>query len=145
MLRVILVTAPVDTPPLAALVEHLRRTPLSAVSAPPGHIEVAEAIARPHALHAERDARLESVAGAIALLEAAARTSEGRVALVVGEDEARGVVTHALEAPVAAGRLAFDPGGFAEIEVRADAPWTVNHLNDRCYAEPEAVRGIVRT
>lgn len=145
MLRVILVTAPEDAPQVQVLAEHLRHTPLSAVYAAPACQSAAEAIARPHALQVAADTRLEAGSGALALIEGVAEASEGTIAAVVGEDVARAVVMHALEAPVADGRLAFDPGGYAEIEVRLDAPWTVNRLNERCYDDPDGARGIVRT
>lgn len=145
MLRALLITAPASDAHVAALAEHLGHVPLSAVLATSSALASASAIASPHALQAQVDARLEDGQGAIDVVEGMARVSEGMIALVVPETVARAVVVHALEAPVAADRLAFDPGGYAEIEVRLDSPWTVNRLNDRCYEHPDSPLGIVRT
>lgn len=145
MLRVILVTEPADARQAAALAEHLAHTPLSEVYASPALHSVAETIAAQHALQGVPEPLLETPTGALAHVAALAEVAEGTVALVTSEGVARALVVHALEAPVADGRLAFDPGGYAEIEVRLDAPWTVNRLNERCYEDLDAVRGIVRT
>ncbi len=137
MLRVILVTAPSDAAQVDLLAEHLRSEAFTEVYTPETLVEAARALGRPHALQGRVEPRLETPEGALALIQEVAAASEGTVALLAAEDVARAVVVHALEAPVAAERLAFDPGGYAEVEVRLDAPWTVNRLNERCYQDAE--------
>lgn len=73
------------------------------------------------------------VGDAIALISARAEQGEEQLMLVAPEAVVRDVLVHALDAPVAASRLALDPGTIAEVEVRLDAPWTVNRINDACH------------
>lgn len=135
MLRILLVHAPARDRQVAALADALSATPLTDCYAPPALLAVAHTIGAPHALEGVSEARLERPEGALSLIESIAATSEGAIALVVEEAVARAVVARALDAPVADDRLAFDPGAYAEIEVRLDSPWTVNRLNDRCHLD----------
>lgn len=133
MLRLFLVTAPAHpTPALAAALEG---TPLTEVYAPPDLLAHAAALGAPHALRGVAEPRLDAPEGASAFIEEVAGRIEGSVAAVVGEAVARAVVSHALAIPLVGERVAFDPGAYAEIEVRLDAPWTVNRLNDRCHED----------
>ena len=145
MLRILLVTAPTSEEQAAALAEHLRQPPLSEVYAPPSLAAVATAIARPHAIEPGIDTAFDRPEGALDRVQRLAAEYEGTVALVASEEVARAVVGHALDAPVPAERLVFDSGGYAEVEARADAPWTVNRLNERCYERDGGLQGIVRT
>lgn len=152
MLQLILVTAPVDEPDDASVTrlrDALAITPLSEALAPAVHAPAARAIAAPHALIPTIDARLGDPASAIAVIEEVAARSEGTLLAVVDEVVARAIVRHALAAPVADTRFTVDPGTYAEIEVRLDAPWTVNRLNEGCHGNGEwsALRadGIVQT
>lgn len=148
MLRVFLVTSPrLDQVP--ALAESLRAATRSRAVAGVVASEALTGTARPLGAALDVGFSSESVldagADAVALIEARAVDPAGPLVLVLVEAVARAVVTHALDAAVAGGRIAFDPGGIAEIEVRLDAPWTVNRLNDLCHQEPTGGVGIVRT
>ena len=57
------------------------------------------------------------------------------VLVIASEAVIRAIVIHALEAPVPPERLRLDPGAIAEVELRHDAPWTVNRLNDGCHLD----------
>ena len=61
---------------------------------------------------------------------------DASVAVIASAEVVRAIVTHALGAPVVPERLRFDAGTIAEVEARADAPWTVNRLNDGCHLAP---------
>ncbi|MEX2031862.1 MAG: hypothetical protein WEA81_03240 [Dehalococcoidia bacterium] len=147
MLRLFLITAP-TIEHVPALVVALRPYAPVSVSA---HRELAEAgAALSGALGASFgvEERLRDGSDAIALIEEYAGGGEGPLVVLASEDVARAVVVHALDAPVVGPRLAFDPGGLAEIEVRLDSPWTVSRLNEICHDTPDTSSsdgGIVRT
>ncbi len=132
MLRVILVVAP--RPDQVVLVTTaLERTPLTSLYAAPAFEDVARPIARPHALEVAADARFEGGASALAVISGLAETVEGTIAAVASSEVVRAVLVYALDAPVPEDRLALDEGAIAEVEVRTDAPWTVNRINDACH------------
>lgn len=136
MLRVFVVTAP-ELP--AQLEPALAAHPLTEVYAPPSLLAAASALGAPHLLQGVAESHLDAGDSAIAFVEELTARLEGSVAVVVTEVVARAVVARALDVPVRRDRLAFDAGGVAEIEVRLDAPWTVNRLNDVCYEDTEPV------
>jgi broad specificity phosphatase PhoE len=132
MLRVILVVAP--KPEQVALVAGaLEGTPLTSLYASPAVEDAARQIARPHALQVDADARFEGGERALAVISRLAETVEGTIAVVTSAEVVRAVLLHALDAPVPQDRLALDEGAVAEVEVRTDAPWTVNRINDACH------------
>jgi len=95
---------------------------------------VASDLAARLGLTVRRDARLQAGSAAVALVEEIAAEADGTTVVVFATAEVvRAVVVHALAAPVAANRLLIEPGTLAEVEVRLDAPWTVNRLNDGCH------------
>lgn len=136
MLRAFLVVGPRDDQ-VEAVAEALARTPLTTIYTARSMLPAAEAIGERHALQPRPDDRLTSARSAIALIEEAAAETEGSVVVLAPESAVRGVVEHALAAPVVHERWALEAGAFAEIEVRLDAPWTVNRLNDACHLEPQ--------
>lgn len=148
MLRVFLVTSPRVDQAVALAESLLAATPAEPVAGllmSRGLRPSARALGTALGVGSVEVGALESAAAAVTLIEARAERSSGPLVLVVDEAVARAVVTHALDAPVEGDRIAFDPGGIAEIEVRLDSPWTVNRLNDLCHQAPAADGGIVRT
>ena len=67
------------------------------------------------------------------MISGLAETVEGTIGVVVSSEVARAVLLHALDAAVPEARLALEDGAIAEVEVRTDAPWTVNRINDACH------------
>lgn len=132
MLRVILVAEP---PPeqSEAVAAALESTPLTEVFAASGMLPPANRIASLHSLTATRDDRFDSGATALEAILGVAESTEGTIAVVAAPAVVREVIVHALDAPVPEDRLALDPGAIAEVEVRTDAPWTVNRINDACH------------
>ena len=111
----------------------LEDTPLASVHAAPALEDAAREIARPHTLQVDADARFEGAEGALAVISGLAGTMEGAIGVVTSAEVVRAVLLHALDAPVPDDRLALDEGAVAEVEVRTDAPWTVNRINDACH------------
>lgn len=134
MLRVILVVAPKDEQ-FDAVATALEGTPLSAVYMPRSMMPAANAIAARHAMAAMPHDQLYAGSTVLQVITGLAAESEGTVALVAAPSVVREVLVHALDAPVPEERLALDPGTLAEVEVRLDAPWTVNRINDGCHLE----------
>ncbi|MQC18435.1 MAG: hypothetical protein DWG80_05100 [Chloroflexi bacterium] len=135
MLRVILVVAPAPEQ-VALLATALHDTPLTSLHAAPALEDAARQIARPHALQVDTDARFEGGEGALAAISGLAETVEGTVGVVTSAEVVRAVLLYALDAAVPEARLALDEGAVAEVEVRTDAPWTVNRINDACHLVP---------
>lgn len=135
MLRVLLLVAP-QPQQSGALAAALAATPLSEVYAHPAMTDAATVLAAPHTLAPTSDGRLEAGASAIELVQSVAEGNEGTIALVADARVVREVLVYALDAPVAEDRLPLDPGTIAEVEVRLDAPWTVNRINDGCHLRP---------
>ncbi len=132
MLNVVLVAAPAPDH-VDAVTAALRDLPLTAIYAAPDLRGVADAIARSRPPIAESHERFEDGDSTLAFVADLAHRTEGTVALVASVEVVRAVLLHALDAPVSEARLALDPGAIAEIEVRTDAPWTVNRINDGCH------------
>lgn len=132
MLRVILVAEP---PPeqSEAVAAALESTPLTEVFAASGMLPAANRIARFHSLTPTRDDRLDAGPTALDAILGVAESTEGSIAVVATAGVIREVLVHALDAPVPEDRLALDAGALAEVEVRTDAPWTVNRINDACH------------
>jgi len=135
MLRVILVAEP---PPeqSEAVAAALESTPLTEVFAASGMLPASNRIASLHSLTATRDDRFDAGATALEAILGVAESSEGTIAVVATSGVVRDVLVHALDAPVPEDRLALDAGAIAEVEVRTDAPWTVNRINDACHLGP---------
>ncbi|MDA1010539.1 MAG: hypothetical protein O2888_03590 [Chloroflexi bacterium] len=91
------------------------------------------------------DARLDADAPAVAFVQelptggADADGTEPVVVVVASLATVRAIVIHALAAPIAPERLQIAPGTIAEVEVRADAPWTVNRLSDGCHLDDSRI------
>lgn len=134
MLRVILVVAP-RPEQVALIATSLQGTPLTSLHASPALQDSAHPIARPHALPVDADARFEVGESALAVISGLAETVEGTIAVVAPSEVVRAVLLYALDAPVPRDRLALDEGAIAEVEVRTDAPWTVNRINDACHLD----------
>lgn len=134
MLRVILVAGPTDGQ-VEQIAATLEATPLTDLYAAPDLAAAAGPVALPHSLQPRVDERLAGRAAALELITSVAETQEGTIALVAPAAVVWEVLVHALDAPVPAERLALDPGAIAEVEVRLDAPWTVNRINDGCHLE----------
>ena len=132
MLRVILVAGPQDDQ-LETVAEALASTPLTAVYMPRSMMPAAQAIADRHTMRATPSDQLYAGATAIDVIRGLAEHEEGTVAIVAAPSVVREVIVHALDAPVPPERLALEPGSIAEVEVRTDAPWTVNRINDACH------------
>lgn len=132
MLRVILVVDP-QAEQTDAIAAALEATPLTSVHVSDALRPVAEVLAAPHTLEPSVHQDLQDAEGALRLIASIAEATEGTVALVAPSDVVRGVLVRALDAPVPDGRLALEPGTIAEVEVRLDAPWTVNRINDGCH------------
>jgi hypothetical protein len=152
MLRVVLVVEPLAEQRAAVLgaleAHHVLEVYEPEAAGPGAPPSVAQELATARGLSVRADARLGDAADAVALVrEVAGRLDTGdeagsgsrsgpRGAVVVVEasrEVVRALIVHALEAPVAAGRLLIEGGTLAEVEVRVDAPWTVNRLNDGCH------------
>lgn len=106
-----------------------------------GSAQTASAVAAGLGLTAVADERFDAGPSAIELLRAVATDgsdadgSEPVAVVIASEAVIRAIVVHALEAPVPPDRLRFDAGAIAEVELRHDAPWTVNRLNDGCHLD----------
>ncbi len=132
MLRVILVVGP-EHDQLQSVAEALASTPLTALYAPRSLVPAAQAIAVRHSLLPTADDQFLVGSNALDVIGALAEREEGTVVVVAAPTVVRDVIVHALDAPVPAERLALEPGSIAEVEVRTDAPWTVNRVNDACH------------
>jgi len=135
MLNVVLVAAPTSDQ-ADAVAGALEGPALAAIYAAPAFQAVAGAIARSRPQVAEAHERFEASESTLAFLTDLAEWNDGTIAVVASVEVVRAVLVHALDAPVPEERLAFDPGAIAEIEVRTDAPWTVNRINDGCHLVP---------
>ena len=141
MLRVLLVVSP-GPEQYAAIARALATMPIAQVYAPPedeGALpSVTSAITGALGGLVQAEARLLDGPDTIDFVEWIASQEvddEQAVVMLASVEVVREVVIHALQAPVAADRLRFEPGTFAEVEVRLDAPWTVNRLNDGCHLD----------
>ena len=134
MLRVILVVGP-QHDQLETIAEALASVPLTAVYAPHSMTTDGQAIADRHTMRATPNDQLDAGSTAIEVVRRLAEHEEGTVAIVAAPSVVREVIVHALDAPVPAERLALVPGSIAEVEVRTDAPWTVNRINDACHLD----------
>lgn len=138
MLTILLVVAPADDQ-YAAVVRVLAEAAPEAVYVY-SHVSTAvtAALVAPSTAAVARETRLDEAAAAIAFVTAltSAAVGEASVGVVASAEVVRAIVTHALGAPVVPERLRFDAGTVAEVEARADAPWTVNRLNDGCHLAP---------
>jgi len=132
MLRVILIAAP-SSDRVEAVATALDHIELTAVYAAPEFTNVADSIAQGCRLAAETYSRFEVGESALDFIVDLADRGEATIALVAAVEVVRALVLHALDAPVPVERLALDAGAIAEIEVRTDAPWTVNRINDGCH------------
>lgn len=132
MLRVILVVAP-GPEQVALVASALEGTPLTSLYAAAALEGDARQIARPHALEVVADAGFDAAESALAVISNLATTMEGTIGVVAPSEVVRAVLLYALDAAVPADRLALDDGAVAEVEVRTDAPWTVNRINDACH------------
>jgi probable phosphoglycerate mutase len=79
----------------------------------------------------------------VAAIEDMAAAHPEAVVLAVSHNLAsKALLSHALGIPLAsARRIHVDLASYAEIEVRADEPWTVNRLNERCHLPGDAAAG----
>ena len=132
MLQVILVIAS-RADQVDRVAASLEGTSLRSLYAAPLYREAAAVVARPHRLAVDADPRFDTPEGALAVISGLAETVEGTIGVVVSSEVARAVLLHALDAAVPEARLALDDGAIAEVEVRTDAPWTVNRINDACH------------
>ncbi|MGE3960515.1 MAG: hypothetical protein AB7F65_02390 [Dehalococcoidia bacterium] len=137
MLRVILVAGP-ERDQLDAVAEALASTPLSALYTPRTLLAAGQAVADRHAMAATPNDQLYVATTALDVIRNLAEREEGTVALLAAPSVVREVIVYALDAPVPEERLAVDPGTIAEVEVRTDAPWTVNRINDACHLPASA-------
>lgn len=144
VLLLFLVTAPDDAASIPPLRDALASTSFDHVLASSAHLDVARSLAAPRAMTASIDARLDDPATAAAAIEHVARRIDGTLLAVVDVPSAGAIVRYALASHVPDERIAFDPGAYAEIEVRLDAPCTVNRLNNRCHVGA-LLSGIVQT
>lgn len=138
MLTLLLVVAPAGDQH-AAVARVLAEAALDAVHIS-SHVSpvVTAALVAPSTAAVARETRLDEAGTAIAFVTAltSAAVGEASVGVVASAEVVRAIVTHALGAPVVPERLRFDAGTVAEVEARADAPWTVNRLNDGCHLAP---------
>ena len=140
MLRLLLVVEPLPEqhPAVASALADVQVTEVYAAEA----VSVGALVAEGHGLVVRVEPRLADGGDAVTLVrEFAGRLDlpdadvdgERMVFAFAPESVVRQVVMYALEAPIPPDRLRIEPGTLAEVEVRLDAPWTVNRLNDGCH------------
>ena len=148
MLRLFVVNGPAPEH-IPALIEALRPTPPSHVACAPASLVAASTLARAVAREAHATEELAEPQETLSYVQQLAVGADATAVVVLEPSVAIALICHALEAPVVATRLALDASSLTEIEVRLDAPWTVNRLNDRCHLGHELVAdpapGIVQT